>query len=1110
MAKYKPLLLALAALALASCSGGVSSASTPSISPEPVSSEQSREENSSQPAKSSEEPVESNEEPVESSEEPVESSEEPVESSSESKERAKTHSVFFYGPTGNLYYHLEVEDGQPVEQPEDPERVDWIFLGWYDNSENGAGELYDFSKPVYENISLYAHFVEREYFQDYQHDYASTFPPLTCEETIFEGQEDITFTLVGNNIELSDSISERMVRLSGAFDELKVAFTHVKDNSLRIETRGKVKSGMGYVGLAKESSEAGVYLSASVDILTREAKIDGSSYRLVDEGNKIDFTVALTNMVLNHEEGMVKEDYMGKVNTNEYPYFSVSDAERYSLEMIELADDFSSFRFRLTLPKVLDAEIAQELLDNVAIRIAPEALPSGVGADLHIDLMHFGTKSKVTLYRHNGQECRGYADIKLQSCHVIDGLADNAARLLEDPRNKNLIVTIPDVETALLGLSVVDVTTIRCEFVAFTSTMREGMANIVLPEVNLFDDSSLSGLVSNWYDGASVVTAKEAVRYTFDQSLAPGGGTGTVTQSEAQSYRTIKSMVEQSAFDNTQSNTTSDADAVIAAATNIGQIGYGLYSGDFSEAKSSFGKLIGIDGLGTPSENILSALSSIADKLAEIERKIDGIASQIQTIQSELEQLGKQSLLNNYLSANSSWKDFLTDYYTPLKDQIISYSNVYFRYYYNLAIDSYYPNPGKEPTVELNYDKKGNLVFPGRNPAFSIDGKVIDKSATKTIVIPTLHHCIAGIFANNGHVYPSIEEDAVADLFANGMEDESLIRDVVDAIRFDAMKSHFQTVADLDAFTLTFSNFCSSFTGTEFGTSMKSSITPLDAYRLMLETIYNFGFEIEPEFNLAVIKIESTYYCARSILEFTRFINPGEIVSDRYDALDRAVQSEFTDNRFYHSNIDPKTIYSYAAGGYLSYNCDAFGISVAVDFDYEEGMDIYTYITRRDTYDPDYHEALPAMVSIDEATIRLMALKLRLFNSLKGTSLGLRDYLGQIGIIPADKVEQTLGIVLTVDGFTDDDDEVESLRYPSGWAIDCDRWKTYAFKGQAYSFADGDMVNGLCALTWDAGGDSMGYYTYVKDPTNVGYLSNITPCSFGVWAYYVNFFPAAV
>lgn len=38
----------------------------------------------------------------------------------------------------------------------------------------------------------------------------------------------------------------------------------------------------------------------------------------------------------------------------------------------------------------------------------------------------------------------------------------------------------------------------------------------------------------------------------------------------------------------------------------------------------------------------------------------------------------------------------------------------------------------------------------------------------------------------------------------------------------------------------------------------------------------------------------------------------------------------------------------------------------------------------------------------------------------------------------------------------------------------------------------------------------MGYYTYVKDPTNVGYLSNDSVYSFGVWAYYVNFFPVAV
>ncbi|MBQ2070209.1 MAG: hypothetical protein II467_04685, partial [Bacilli bacterium] len=792
------------------------------------------------------------------------------------------------------------------------------------------------------------------------------------------------------------------------------------------------------------------------------------------------------------------------------PYFVVSDAERYSMEMIELADDFSSFRFRLSLPEKLNANIAQELYNDIVIHITPEALQNNVGAYLHLDLLHFSTKSKVAMYRLNAEECRGYAEIKLGSCHVNPLLSDNISKLVADPLNKNLVITIPDVETRLLNVSIVDETTLRCDFSAIANIFGGGDADIYLPEINFGDESPLFSFATNWYDGSNAFAEKETLTYTFDQNLAPGGGSWTITQSDAQSYRTVKSIVEQSAFSNTASNSTSDADAVISAATNIGMIGYGLYSGDFSSAKSSFGDLFGIEGMGTPSENILSILSSIADKLAEIEGKIDNIASQIQTIQAELEQLGKQSLISNYLQANSSWKDFLTDYYTPLKDQIVSYSNDYFRYYYNLVIDSYKSRQGKEPTVELHYDKKGNLVFPGRNPALSIDGKVIDESATKMVAIPTLHHSIAGIFANKGHVYPTIEEDVAADLFANGIEDEKLVKDIIDTIRFNAMKSHFADSSDLDEFTLTFANFCSAFTATEFGTSMKSSITPLDSYRLMLETIYNFGFEIEPEFNLAVIKIESTYYCARSILDFTRFINSGEIVSDRYDVLDNAVKSEFTDSRFYHSNIDEKTIYSYVTGCYVSYNCDAYGISVDVDYDYEDGMDITTYITRRDTYDSEYHEPLPAMESIDEAAIRLMALKVKLYNSLKGISLGFRDYLGQIGIIPKDKVEQTLGVVMTLDGFTDDDDEVGALRYPANWAIDCDRWKTYAFKGTAYSFADGDMVNGLCALTWDAGGDSMGYYTYVKDPTNVGYLSNESPYSFGVWAYYVNFFPVAV
>ena len=1036
-----------------------------------------------------------------SSSQEASSSQEVSSSQSSSSEEVSTCHVYFFDPNGQIYSYQIIEKGSTAEKPVDPEQEGYTFVGWFTRD----GEEFDFSTLLYSDISLFARFEEITYFDGYLEKYLPSNSPLSSEDIYYEGDKDISITLKTELVEFSSSINAPMVRLSGAFLGLSVDSIKAEGEKLIILTKGTVQEGEGKIALDKKATNANSFISKSLPVISRHGLIDHSSYRLNEDGTKIDFLVKLTNIQFRNDENLGKADYMAKVNAGELPYFSLSDPSRYGLEMKEISDDFTSATFCLSLPEKLNESIARELRDSLLIHFTKEALTSDIPLELRLDLFSFQSKSEVTMYRQNGEQYRGNFKIKLLSCRVSTSFEENIDKLLAEPTNKNLIFTIDGVETTITKLSSPDVTTIQGEFVA-ASSEQNSVGHIYLPEVKLSEEASLA-LVSNWYDGSIAVPQEEKVTIIFDQSLEPGGGIGTVTQSEAQSYHTVKTSVTQSAFPEISTQEGEyNAESIITAATGIGMIGFGLYSGNFNTARNAASKLFGIDALADPTTRILGALADIADILLDIEEKIDHIADQIEVIQAELEQLGQQSLLTNYLSAHASWKAFITDYFTPLENAVIAYSNDYFRYYYDLVIHSFDPYPGTEPTIEVNYDKDGNLVFPGPNRALSIDGKIIDKSATKTIVIPTLYHSLSGIFANNGHVYPSIEDDVIADLYAQGIYEENLISDIAKTIRYNAMRGHFLDDGDLDEFTFTFSNFCLAFTGTEFGSNLKSSITPLDCYRIMLETVYNFGFEIEPEFNLTVVKIESVYYCARSFLHFTQFINSGEILSSRYEDLDKATKAEFTDNRFYHSNIDEKTIYSYAAGSYVKYSCDAFGIAVAID----EDEDVDTYLTRNENFDCRYHEKLPDLVSVDEAAVRLMALKVKLYNSLKGTSLSFKDYLGHIGIIPEDKLEKTLGVILTQKGFTDDDDDIEDLNFPSNWSIDVDRDETYAFKGKAYSFADDDVVDGLVCITYDFVGHGMGDYYVPGNITNVGYVEMADGRTLGVWAYYVNFSPVAV
>lgn len=959
-----------------------------------------------------------------------------------------------------------------------------------------------------------------DYFDGYVGDYLPSYSPLQMDAQLYQHDKDVELSFQANTLNLKTDINVDMLRLFGAFEDLSVSSVSVKDNVLNIKTQGELSAGEGYVGLAKETNDAGVFVTAMVPVTERYAEIDASTFRLVDDGKKIDFTIAMKNITLINWDNLSKQDFMSKANAGEINVFAVNlSTSGYSLEMIEISDDFSAFRLRLTLPEALNETVAQELLNNVKILISGSYLSDKKDHEFHIDLLHPSTRSSVKLCRENANQYKGSFEIKLLGCSRTGVFNDHLSELTVEPKNKNFIVSIQGYETSITNLSTPDITTIKGEFtLPAEEDLPEGNATITLGNFYYTDDpgegvvvpAATGFIAQNWYNGEGVITDAENVSYTFEEPVDLGGGTGTVTQSARQSYRSVKTSVDQNTFDVKDNNDQDDAAAIISAATNIGMIGYGLYSGNFDSAKNGAAKLFGMASLADPSTQILSALASVYSKLLEIEAKIDSIVDQISVIQAELEQIGQQALLNNYLSAHSAWKAFITDYYTPLKDAIVAYSNDYFRHYYNLVIDSYDPYEGKEPHVTLNYDVEGNLAFPGRNPALSVDGKKIDKSAAKTLTLPVLHHSLMGIFANNGHVYSSIENDIIVDLFSYGTYDGAMIRDVISTIRFNAMQGHFESAAELDAFTSTFSNFCSAFTSSEFGNVLNTTITPLDCYRIMLETVYNFGFEIEPEFNLLVVKIESTYYCARSILNLVQIINSGEFLSTRYDDLDKAVQKEFTDTRFYHSNLDDKTVYCYSTSGYVTWNIEAYGIAMWLDGDYDSGWKTRGSVTRAETYDVNNHDKPASLTSIDEASVRLMALKVKLYNNLKATAYNFGEYLCRVGIIPEDKLEQTLGVIISMGGYEDDDDDVKNMSHPANWSLECNgRDGTVAFKGKCYSFADGDVIDGmLCGMTWNDVGTPLGWPGGQSDVTNVGWV-NGGVYNWGVWAYYLNFVPVA-
>jgi hypothetical protein len=101
----------------------------------------------------------------------------------------------------------------------------------------------------------------------------------------------------------------------------------------------------------------------------------------------------------------------------------------------------------------------------------------------------------------------------------------------------------------------------------------------------------------------------------------------------------------------------------------------------------------------------------------------------------------------------------------------------------------------------------------------------------------------------------------------------------------------------------------------------------------MLETACNFGFETQADINLCIIKLQATFFNAKSVLQFVSSINPGEVQASRYTALYEAVNKEFTSDRFFHPNRPDlatgsrqNAVYCFATNSYVTVDLNTYAL----------------------------------------------------------------------------------------------------------------------------------------------------------------------------------------
>ena len=968
---------------------------------------------------------------------------------------AKTSKVSFYSENV-LYTTQDVKVGECAVEPEKPTKLDREFQYWC--TDQTLNTKYDFSTPVNSDISLYAKFTWGDVFNEYNDKYQPSNTPFTTDNHFVEGDENVTIVIKSDGVGMNVSISKEQVRFSGAFEDLTVERIINQNGIISFETKGKVKLGKGYVILARSTNEKGIYITIPFEVnekVVPMVMMDKSKQLLNIKDSLIYFTVKSENQKISNPNQLTADEYLAKLKDAEQPesqYFTITEDEKFALEILKVHEDFTGVDMKVDYNGDFNDEAFDYIKNNLKLHVSEQVFEDGKPYEFGFDLKSPEIKSEVLLTPMKENSYLGYYKIHINGGRFSNALKTNIVRLLEDPVNKNLFFSIPEASVIVRTINFTNDFEVHGK-VEIISDAPLGDVSVSLDKI-MINEEEINPVINLLNDNVvSVEHSLAEVQIGYDTST-----TGTIDQDLASNYGGVKSYIQ----DFTTKDEDTFIDDLITIGTSIGKFAYGVYSGDYAMAGDGVGKVFGIDALRNPALLMLERLQGVMDKLQEIENKIQQLGEQIEELKKQLEELGKSAYLQTFLQAHSIWSSFKSDYFAPMISEISNYTTAYYLYYYNFAMDSH-PEMHKEASITIYYNQSGKVVFPADNGIYSVDGEIIDKSKTKKFVFPELEHTLAGIRHHDGHSYREIENDFIADLVSYHVYSDEEIAEILKTLTFNAMKSYFKDQQTIDQFVNTFKNFCYALTAEDIVSSI--SISPLECFYLMLRTIYNFGFEIEPDMNLVAIRLTTTFYAAKKIFDFVRIINPGDIDISVYEALFTEVKNELTSGRFYKSNQEDGSVYCFASDCYVYAGTHSYAYHFGhgpEDKGYPD--DVYVKKIIVDDLQNYNAEKLTEFTSITKEHIEVMKLKVFVYNVIKNTNYSFKGYLFKIGLIPEELYDTTWGVLTKIDGTVSGKDVYKltlpietiykvSYKYqgaePHIWLDDEDKLEDYVYKSGA-------------------------------------------------------------
>ena len=1027
------------------------------------------------------------------------------------------YTVSFYDKT-ELYTTQIVKNGECAIEPEKPTKADNEFKYWCIDS--ALTKEYDFSTPVTKDFSLYALFSPIAPFADYSEKFHPISSPFLTEQHFFAGDQDIDIVLSADEVDMNAKIAVDQVRLEGGFEDLEVTDVDSQDNVVTIHTKGVVKSQKSYVVFAKGTNSEQIYLTVPFEInekLVPSVFVDYSSVRLDLNKDDIYFSIGSEYQVLKHDEKMTADQYLEKVNDGTFNYFSISESADYEMSIVKIHDDFAGFDVKLDVSGDIDEAELNQIASDIHFFVSDDAFEDEVEHEFSLDFASQRITSKILVTPMKANSYSGTYRIHVNGAKFNSDFTKSFEKLLTDPNNKNLFLSIPEADVIVRSINLTNDYEIHGKFV-FSTESELANATVSLNPI-VIDGETIQPLSKLFVDEpVSIEPELAEVIVGYDPTK-----TGRIDQDAGSSYQGIKSYIEYlSAYEDTT------IDDLIFIGSTIGKIAYGAYSNDYAKIGEALGKAFGIDAIRDPSSLMLDRLQGLMDKLQEVENRIQDLSEKIEELKRELEAIGQLSILDNFLNAYSIWTNFKSDYYSPLVNEIRDYTLSYSRYFYDFAMSSHPSSEGDGAKIDIYYDAAGEVVFPADNYIYSVDGKVIDKSKTKTIVFPELIHTLAGIRHASGRAYDGIEDDIIVDLMSRYQYSDEEIAAIMQTLIFNAMKNHFSSTQEISDFANKFEDFCDALTASDIISSI--NISPLECFSIMLRTIYNFGFEIEPDLNLVAIKLRTVFYSARKIFEFVKFIDAGDIDVGRYESIVKNVEDELSSTRFYRSNDEKGNVYCYVTDCYVCAATKSYGIQFSQDY----YGNTSTKVVEGDVLNPEA-TALSEFTSIKDSDVSMMKLKVKVYNVIRGTNYSFKGYLAKIGIIPEELYASTLGVLTKIDGIVEGKDtydlsvpkNLDQLYYsdPHGdptvikekgnieYFADLFGQYVYAIKGQWISFDDENSYEMVTAFVGAHMRDAYGKF-YDNPPVavfgncDVGVLYDAgTRDGFITWANYVVFKP---